>query len=72
MDSGNKSSILLTLIAALCIVAVVATPVACMVHEVHTLGQMVKAGADPIAARCALGHGSVSMCIIAAQKASKP
>lgn len=70
--NSEKSSVLLTLIAALTVVAIVATPAACMSHEVYTLGQMVKAGADPIAARCALGHGAVSMCIIAAQKAGKP
>ena len=73
MDSDNKSSILITLIAAISAIVIVATPAACMVHETYTLGQLIKAGSYPIAARCALGAGtSQTLCALSVQKASKP
>lgn len=52
------------LTAGLLLLALVSAPVACTVHRDHKLSEMVKAGADPQDARCAMALVPADHCIL--------
>lgn len=50
------------------LLALVSVPVACTVHRDHKIAEMVKAGADPQAARCAVATAPDAVCTVIAVK----
>lgn len=50
------------------LLALISAPVACTVHRDHKIAEMVKAGADPQAARCAVATAPDAVCTVIAVK----
>lgn len=53
---------LLGALAIICVTAVLVMPAACSIHEDRLIADMVKAGVNPLAARCSLRMNSTE-CI---------
>lgn len=73
MSSDNQTpgrELLLWAFAIMCAALVLLSPVACTMNRQHTIAEAVKAGADPIAAKCAIegDTGHTPMCVAYAMK----
>lgn len=55
---------------ALCVTAVLVSPAACTMHENQQIADAIKAGADPLEAKCAIGsmQGNNHVCTVIATK----
>lgn len=51
-----------------CATVLLCAPIACSVHRDHKITEMVKAGADPQAARCAVVFDPGPSCLLFAVK----
>lgn len=60
------------LICSTTLFALLALPVGCTMHQTHTIGEAIKAGADPFEARCALDtQSNQTLCITTHQQKGK-
>ena len=64
-----KGTVVVWSVAIFCVAVVVLSPVACTMRQRELIADSIKAGADPIAARCALESGNPdkrtsSMCLV--------
>jgi len=56
------------LTVGVCATVLLCAPIACSVHRDHKIAEMVKAGADPQAARCGVVFDPGPSCILFAVK----
>ena len=68
----TRSLILWAFVAGL-IAALIATPVACTMHRQRLIAEAIKAGADPLAAKCAIEGDSgdsrtTALCMVTAMQ----
>lgn len=67
----NLTEVSKFLIAGLTLSAVIAAPAACSIHRNMVVAELVKGGAEPMAARCATGPYPADYCVIVAARGSK-
>ena len=67
----NLTEVSKFLIAGLTLSAVIAAPAACSVHRNMVIAELVKGGAEPMAARCATGPAQADYCMLVAARGAK-
>jgi hypothetical protein len=50
----DTKTMIVSLVGTLCLFALLATPVACTMNRQRLVAEAIKAGADPLAAKCAI------------------
>lgn len=70
-NTRSNSDLILGSLAIVAAVAVALSPAACVMHRDTQIAAAIKAGADPIAARCALTGANTGIEIVMCSGAKK-